>query len=103
MIKESVVFARLIEEHGALEKEAGADPAGSRMKAGIAVDDVDKPDHGKEQAELMQAEERYTGAVSWETYAKYLRLAGGIAWVPFILGLLTVTEMASGWFLTLVS
>ena len=89
LIKDSDVFARLMEEHG--NKEEGPDHAGDKDGA---VDD------GKAKVEpdaaLMQIEERMTGAVSWATYGQYLKYAGGIVWAPIIITLLTLSQCAQG-------
>lgn len=45
-------------------------------------------------AVLMQVEERNTGAVTWITYSKYLRFAGGLWWAPIIILLLCLSEGA---------
>ena len=96
-MRESGVFARLIEEHGSLEKEKEKEKEKDAQGG-----EADTPTHGRagaqeqEQAALMQEEERYTGAVSWGTYVRYLRLAGGVAWAPGILGLLALTQLATG-------
>jgi hypothetical protein len=46
--------------------------------------------------DLMQVEERNTGAVTWITYSKYLRFAGGLWWAPIIILLLSLSEGAQG-------
>ena len=97
----SIVFARLMEEHGNMESELEQDdqPLGGRRKR---KDEKDaKPDEtGPKKADtaLMQIEERNTGAVTWNTYHRYLRFAGTVAWAPFVLFLLTLSQVAQGMF-----
>jgi len=98
----SVVFAHLMEEHGNLETELekGDQPLDGRRKSQdkkqAKFDDEVGPK--KTDAALMQMEERNTGAVTWGTYHKYLRFAGTVAWAPFILFLLTLSQVAQGMF-----
>ncbi|KAJ7172563.1 multidrug resistance-associated ABC transporter [Mycena filopes] len=92
LMKEGVVFSRLMEDYGNLEEEKQAVVAGE--KAAIVVDEKEEVDLKKGQAALMQTEERMTGAVSFETYGKYLKFAGGLAWAPVIILLLTLTQAA---------
>lgn len=98
----SVVFARLIEEHGHLEteQEQGDEPltglSKCRDKKDANLDDDTGPK--KTNAALMQIEERNTGAVTWDTYLKYLRFAGSATWAPFLLCLLTLSQASQGMF-----
>ncbi|CAA7270432.1 unnamed protein product [Cyclocybe aegerita] len=105
LVNDSVVFSRLMEEYGSAESEVdpeGPDQPdiGSKSERGgkakgAAFDDVTEEGTTKKPgAGLMQIEERNTGAVSWTTYAKYLRYAGGVIWAPFILTLLVLTQIA---------
>lgn len=93
-MKSSVVFSRLIEEYGSLEQDENQNL--EKTKKGASDNDTVMPDDKKDNAVLMQAEERATGAVAWETYAKYLRYAGGLFWAPVIIGLLIATQGAAG-------
>ncbi|KAJ7163116.1 multidrug resistance-associated ABC transporter [Mycena filopes] len=90
--REGVVFSRLMEDYGNLEEEKQAVVADD--KAAIIVDNKEKVDAKKGQAALMQTEERMTGAVTFETYGKYFKFAGGLVWAPIILLLLTLTQAA---------
>jgi ATP-binding cassette, subfamily C (CFTR/MRP), member 1 len=92
----SVVFAHLMEEHGNLESELEQDdqPLGGRRKRTDNKDE--KFDEAGPKKALMQTEERNTGAVTWSTYYKYLRFAGTVTWAPFILFLLTLSQVAQG-------
>ena len=95
----SVVFAHLMEEHGNLESELDQDdqPPGARRK-GKDNKDAKFDDAGPKKADagLMQIEERNTGAITWGTYQKYLRFAGSVACAPFLLFLLTLSQVAQG-------
>jgi ATP-binding cassette subfamily C (CFTR/MRP) protein 1 len=92
-MKDSTVFARLIEEYGNLEQdERGANKG---KKENVSADGADQLDK-KSNAVLMQEEERMTGAVTWATYGQYLRFAGTIIWAPIILSLLTLSQTAQG-------
>ncbi|KAJ7353075.1 multidrug resistance-associated ABC transporter [Mycena albidolilacea] len=93
LMKEGVVFSKLMEEYGSLDAEESAS-AGKGEKAAIVADDQAEIDVKKDQAALMQTEERNTGAVTFETYGKYLKHAGGLIWAPIILLLLTLTQAA---------
>jgi len=94
LIRDSVVFTRLIEEYGNLKQEEPGDGRKGK-KEDVSSDDADNLDK-KGDTTLMQTEERLTGAVSWSTYARYLRFAGTITWAPIILILLTLAQSASG-------
>lgn len=95
-MRDSVTFARMIEEYGNIERE--------KQKAEAAV--VEKVDESaalgaskesdKEQPGLMQEEERFTGSVSWRTYHAYFRYAGGLSWVLIILLLTGLMQGAQG-------
>ncbi|KAJ7827858.1 multidrug resistance-associated ABC transporter [Mycena olivaceomarginata] len=93
LMKEGVVFSKLMEEYGSLDAEESTS-TGKGEKAAIVADDQAEIDVKKDQAALMQTEERNTGAVTFETYGKYLRHAGGLIWAPIILLLLTLTQAA---------
>ncbi|KAJ6578750.1 multidrug resistance-associated ABC transporter [Mycena vulgaris] len=92
LMKDGVIFSRLMEDYGNLDQEEQVVVKGE--KAAIVADDQDEVDAKKDQAALIQTEERNTGAVSWETYGKYLKFAGGIVWAPIILLLLTLAQAA---------
>ena len=95
----SVVFAHLMEEHGNLENELEQDdqPLGGRRKrTDNKGEKFDEAEPKKADTALMQTEERNTGAVTWSTYDKYLRFAGTVVWAPFILFLLTLSQVAQG-------
>jgi len=92
LIKESVVFAKLMEEYGRLEQQTDHGILRNRQAKVAAGSSGRKTG----DATLMQAEERNTGAVPWSLYKKYLSFAGGIAWAPIIVGLLLLNEAARG-------
>jgi ATP-binding cassette, subfamily C (CFTR/MRP), member 1 len=95
LMKDSVVFASLMDEYGRLEQQA--DRKGSRKPQAkvVAESNVDTSSKAID-ATLMQTEERNTGAVSWDVYKKYMKYAGGVGWAPIIIGLLLLGEAARG-------
>ncbi|KAF9447357.1 multidrug resistance-associated ABC transporter [Macrolepiota fuliginosa MF-IS2] len=96
LMKNSIVFARLIEEHGNLEQEdQGAHGVETRPKAKDEKDEeTGHEGAAKKGPDLMQAEERNTGAVTWDVYKHYLRFAGGLIWAPIVIALLVLTQGA---------
>ena len=101
MLENSVVFARLMEEHGKLqsEQEQGdqlLDGSKSQRKnhKNPKLDDEAVPK--KADPALMQLEERNTGSVTWSTYRKCLRFARSVAWAPLLFLLLTFSLVAQG-------
>jgi hypothetical protein len=93
-MKDSVVFARLMEEHGSKEQEE-AEPT-ERKKRKKGGEDGAGAGTAKKNADLMQVEERNIGAVTWDVYKRYLRYGGGLVWAPIIVCLLTLTQGAQG-------
>ncbi|KAF7982734.1 hypothetical protein HWV62_26606 [Athelia sp. TMB] len=89
LMRDSVVFSRLMDEYGNLDQEKQQDPKAA--KEIVAVETVDAK---KADADLMTAEERETGAVTWGVYSNYLRFAGGLFWAPLILALLILSQAA---------
>jgi ATP-binding cassette, subfamily C (CFTR/MRP), member 1 len=89
-----------MDEYGALEKEQdiseegqdGADVTQKLENLGVQAHKVEQ----KPQEALMQQEERNKGAVTWETYRKYLKYSGSILWGPIILALLALGQCATG-------
>ncbi|OBZ77828.1 Oligomycin resistance ATP-dependent permease YOR1 [Grifola frondosa] len=91
LMANSVLFSRVMEEHGSKEQQ------GKEANKGEAETVPEKlVDAGPkaEQVKLMQTEERVTGSVSYAVYTKYLRFAGGILWAPFIVLLLVLSQGA---------
>ena len=91
-----------MEEYGSLEAEdedeeaKGSSKRKAKKDAGGNDDSTEEGGAKKRNGALMQMEERNTGAVTWSTYAKYLRYAGGVVWGPFIILILTLTQGAQG-------
>ncbi|KAJ3982865.1 multidrug resistance-associated ABC transporter [Lentinula detonsa] len=85
------LFTRIMDEYGSLDHEEE-----STCEKEETDDEVVNPSSVDKAANaaLMQTEERNVGAVGYQTYAKYLKFAGGIWWAPFILLLLTLTQGA---------
>ena len=90
-MSDSVVFSRLMDEYGNLDQDKQQDPKAT--KEIVAVEAVDAKKAG---VDLMTAEERETGAVTWGVYSNYLRFAGGLFWAPLILALLILSQAAQG-------
>jgi hypothetical protein len=88
-----------MEEHGNMETELEQDdqPLDGKRKSSNTKD-VKSDDAGPKKADnaLMQIEERNTGAVTWSTYSKYLHFAGTVAWAPFVLFLLMLSQASQG-------
>ncbi|KAJ7459489.1 multidrug resistance-associated ABC transporter [Mycena galericulata] len=91
LMKDGVVFSRLMEDYGNLDQDPETSAVKGKKEAVAAEEEVDPK---KAQAALMQTEERMTGAVSWDTYSKYLKFAGGIVWAPIIILLLALAQAA---------
>ncbi|KXN89182.1 Multidrug resistance-associated protein 1 [Leucoagaricus sp. SymC.cos] len=93
LMQDSVVFARLMEEHGSREQEEAEEEAGKKERK-EKDGKGEGPGDGvaKKGGELMQTEERNVGAVTWDVYARYLRFAGGIIWAPIVIALLALTQ-----------
>lgn len=90
----SMVFARLIEEYGNPDSRKQATDATNLPNRG--QNEGQKARNTAIEDALMQAEERNTGAVSWDVWRKYLKSAGGFFWVPIILGLLLLSQANNG-------
>ncbi len=88
----SVIFSRIMEEHGSLEHEekAETDESTKEVSADVKVESLEK------KGTLMQEEERVTGSVAWATYRDYMRFAGGLVWFPIFVTLLTLNQVAAG-------
>jgi ATP-binding cassette, subfamily C (CFTR/MRP), member 1 len=82
------IFSKLIEEYGAQAcNEDAEDIIQTRTMVesrNVNVGSIDKPTQPKVQATLMQAEERETGGITWQTYHEYLRYGGRLVIIfPF--------------------
>lgn len=87
------IFSKLMDDYGALEQ---ADEIQSESKkGGGGASDSAEGTEKKPQEALMQEEERSTGAVTWDTYRKYLKNAGSVAWAFLILALLILGQCAT--------
>lgn len=91
LMHNSVLFSRVMDEYGNLEKEkAEKEQKKEQEKA------IDGPKKEGKKAGLIQEEERVTGSVAGKIYAKYFRFAGGLAQIPIMLLLLTGYQGSSG-------
>ena len=85
-------FSQLVAEYGVAEgattKAEGKDTTAAAMdtRAKVAEGPATK---------LMQGDERTTGAVGSDAYASYLRAAGGLHWLPFLMALLSLAQAAN--------
>ncbi|KAK0186449.1 multidrug resistance-associated ABC transporter [Armillaria mellea] len=90
LMDNSVIFSRIMEEYGTTEIE---EDVSEPEKIDVIHTKAEKADALKDKkVVLMQTEERYTGSVSWTTYSKYLRFAGGTVWAPILLSLLVLNQ-----------
>jgi ATP-binding cassette, subfamily C (CFTR/MRP), member 1 len=96
LISADTSFAALIAEYGNKQQENAKRGVAGGMITSTALEAAAQ----KEAAmALMQAEERNTGAVSWDIYKKYMRSAGGLFWAPLILTAIVLNEAAQGSFI----
>jgi ATP-binding cassette subfamily C (CFTR/MRP) protein 1 len=89
----SAVFSRLMDEYGNMEQGKKMDRSTSKRDTAVGSDGLNDKMVGDD---LMQIEERNTGAVTWDIYSKYLQFAGGIFWAPTIFLLLVLSQAAQG-------
>lgn len=101
-MEDSAIFSRLIDEYGSLEQDGEVKGVDGKKRTETFIDSGRRLDTETDLA-LMQEEERNTGAVTWETYSKYLRFAGGLYWAPAITLLLILDQGAAGEYLTYFS
>ncbi|KAF9500249.1 multidrug resistance-associated ABC transporter [Pleurotus eryngii] len=94
LMKDSVSFGRLIEEFGSIEDKEDGQPRRETPEFNLRVEKGAAAGETKNAA-LMQTEERNVGAVTWDTYTKYLRFGGGIFWAPFLFSLLVLNQAAA--------
>ncbi|KII85519.1 hypothetical protein PLICRDRAFT_319144 [Plicaturopsis crispa FD-325 SS-3] len=92
LMADSVILSHLMKEFGNLEQEQD-EPDHVKPDDTATAAQGKGEDKGKDQ--LMQSEERNTGAVTGATYSRYLKFAGGIFWAPVFLTLLTLTQGAT--------
>jgi hypothetical protein len=96
-MKDSVVFARIMEEHGSRDEDEGEnDPKTQQRKKMDGKTEGGSDGNVKKGADLMQLEERNIGAVTWDVYKRYLRFGGGLVWAPIIIALLALTQGTQG-------
>lgn len=92
-------FAKFIREFGNNDEEVG-ESAKAELPVAAAADEK-KPRGGLPGAQLMQAEERNTGAVSGKVYGAYFSAGNGHIVIPILLLCLVMmqgcTVMSSYW------
>lgn len=85
-------FSQLVAEYGVAEgtsaKEEGKDTTATAMDTRAKAADTPA-------TKLMKGDERTTGAVGSDAYASYLRAAGGLSWMPFLMALLSLAQAAN--------
>jgi ATP-binding cassette, subfamily C (CFTR/MRP), member 1 len=95
-MQSGTLLPRLIDEYGSNEDSA------RRSKTSIGADgtnlltQLQMESQKKLATALMQAEERNTGAVTWDVYGRYLKYAGSALWAVIIFGLLITNEGSQG-------
>ncbi|PFH48819.1 hypothetical protein AMATHDRAFT_64587 [Amanita thiersii Skay4041] len=94
LMNNSTTFAHLMEEYGNAEQESDQEDRNQKKRKTEGDSEKDAHSDKRENAALMQAEERNTGAVTWSTYGQYLKFGGGIFWGPTIFIFLTLTQAA---------
>jgi len=97
-MSDGLAFSHLMDEYG--NAESREKHTQKERIPGLAKTGNEPLQYEPDSAEdvLMQLEERNVGAVSWEVYKKYLRYAGGLAWAPLLLILLSLAQGNQGRF-----
>ena len=96
-MENSRLFSQIMDEYGSQESESKGPVEKEKKKERPTTPEKDSSK--KEQINLMQDEERVTGAVAFSVYKGYFYFAGGWFWAPIILLLLAVSEAAHGNFI----
>ena len=91
-MQNSTVFTRLIEDYGSHEKVKAQLARRNTRKATLQPVEMKQ----MEKVKLIQDEERVTGSVAWVTYLKYFRYAGSKFWIPTIIFLVILSQVAVG-------
>ncbi|KAJ7591654.1 multidrug resistance-associated ABC transporter [Mycena floridula] len=96
LIKSSTAFGHLIEDYGSQDQDDSlVSESSDKVKAEDAAIKPQPTTVVKAaNTALMQEEERYTGAVSWNTYNRYLAFGGGLVWAVILLSLYTLMQGA---------
>ncbi|KAL4261872.1 ATP-binding cassette transporter C [Pleurotus pulmonarius] len=91
LVRSNLAFARVLEEFGSQENTPGTLEQADRKQT-QAQDEKFQAGPLDAPSQLMQEEERVTGAVTWGTYSKYFNFGGGIFWVALIIVLLLAEQ-----------
>ncbi|KAF4589934.1 hypothetical protein EYR38_009229 [Pleurotus pulmonarius] len=91
LVESNLAFSRVLEEFGSQGNEPEA-PGQAGWKHTQEPEEKLQGGPLNAPSQLMQEEERVTGAVSWRTYSKYFRHGGSILWMPLIFALLVVDQ-----------
>ncbi|GJJ12903.1 hypothetical protein Clacol_007149 [Clathrus columnatus] len=101
LIANGETFSKLIEEYGSQEEEdvENVDVTESNstdlLATALEVEaEASDPKAKLVRVPLMQQEERNTGQVETAVYLKYLNAAGGLSWLPLLVLLLTLSQVA---------
>jgi ATP-binding cassette, subfamily C (CFTR/MRP), member 1 len=99
LMQNGTLFPRLIDEYGSNEDSTRGPTAAIGANGLNEVAQLQMEDQKKLAEKLMQAEERNIGAVTGNTYRRYLMFAGSALWGAVILALLTTNAGSQGIFL----
>ncbi|KAF4581411.1 hypothetical protein EYR38_002737 [Pleurotus pulmonarius] len=91
LVRSNLAFAGVLKEFGSQENTPGTIEQADRKKT-QAQDEKFQAGPLDAPSQLMQEEERITGAVTWGTYSKYFNFGGGIFWVALIIVLLLAEQ-----------
>ncbi len=103
------MFARLIEEYGSQDKQEELNPEPGDLQNIDSKHDVleavvpEAAQNLEGAKNLMQEEERLTGSVTWSTYAKYFRFAGGVVGFVTLVLCVVLSQSSQGERLALAS
>ncbi len=103
-------FARTFDEFVTKDQTESKGENAIDVEDGDADEDIKKRQAAKRGAQLMQAEERNTGMVSFQVYKQYIQSGNGVVLIPVMLVTLVLMEvsivLSSYWcviFITLVT
>jgi ATP-binding cassette, subfamily C (CFTR/MRP), member 1 len=98
LMQSGTLFPRLIDEYGSKEDSTRRVRTSTGADGANTLTQLQMADQKKLATALMQAEERNTGAVTWDVYGRYLKYAGSALWAVIVFGLLLTNEGSRGTF-----